>query len=94
MLWKKKRAGVPRCLNVFDVQQSSDIMFCDSTASLDRHNSLVFLLSTTTPVGALPLAAVVTSDEQEDTITQAMEMLKSILPQHAFFGKGPHKAHL
>ena len=66
-------------------------MFCDSTTSLDRHNLSVFLLSTTTPVGAVPLAAVVTYDEQEETITQAMELLKSILPQHAFFGKGPQQ---
>ena len=76
------------------VQRSSNIMFGNSTAALDRHNSSVFLFSTATPIGALPLAAVVTSNEQEESITQAMEMLKSILLQHAFFEKALKKSHL
>ena len=70
------------------VQQSSDIVFCDATSSLERYNTSLFLLSTTTPAGAVPLGAILTSDEKETTITKGMQMLKSILSENAFFGEG------
>ena len=73
------------------VQQSGDIVFCDATSSLDRYNTSLFLLSTTTPGGAVPLGAILTSDEKETTIAQGMQMLKSILPQNAFFGEGSER---
>ena len=73
------------------VQQSGDIVFCDATSSLDRYNTSLFLLSTTTPAGAVPLGAILTSDEKETTIEQGMKMLKSILPQNAFFGEGSER---
>ena len=73
------------------VQQSSDIVFCDATSSLDRYNTSLFLLSTTTPAGAVPLGAILTSDEKETTIAQGLQMLKSILPQNAFFGEGSER---
>ena len=73
------------------VQQSGDIVFCDATSSLDRYNTSLFLLSTTTPAGAVPLGAILTSDEKETTIEQGMKMLKSLLPQNAFFGEGSER---
>ena len=36
--------------------------------------------------GALPLAIFVTSDEKEQTLKDALEMLKTCLPDHAFYG--------
>ena len=71
--------------------QSSNIIFCDATSSFDRHNSAIFLISTVTPAGALPLGVVVTSDEQEETIINAFKMLQTILPAEAFFGQGPKR---
>ena len=43
------------------VQQSAETVFCDSTAGLDRYNNPLFLLSTSTPAGGVPLGCVVTS---------------------------------
>ena len=40
-------------------------------------------------MGALPLALFVTSDEFEVTLEKAINLLKTILPSHAFFGRGP-----
>jgi len=41
---------------------------------------------THSPVGALPLACFITGDETLDTLINALEMLKSILPSTAFYG--------
>ena len=41
------------------------------------------------PAGAVPLGVIVTSDEQEETITTGLKYLSSILPNNAFFGEGP-----
>jgi hypothetical protein len=73
-----------------EIQQASEVVFCDSTASLDRFNTSVFILSTTSTASGIPLAVILTSDEQEETIHKAFEMVKEVLPSDAFFGNGPH----
>ena len=45
--------------------------------------------STVTPGGVIPLGVIVTSDEQEETITEGLRSLISLLPINAFFGEGP-----
>ena len=71
------------------VQQSIDVVFVDATSSFDRQNISIFLLSTVTPGEAVPLGVFVTSDEQEETITEGLRSLSSNLPDNAFFGEGP-----
>lgn len=71
------------------VAQSAELIFCDSTSSLDRYNVSFFILSTAHPAGGLPLGIVITSDEKEDTVKDALQKLIEILPSHAFYGKGP-----
>ena len=41
------------------------------------------------PAGAVLLGVILTSDEQEETITNGIRCLVSILPDNAFFGEGP-----
>jgi len=67
------------------VIQSAELAFCDSTASLDRFNTSLFILSVAHPAGGLPLGIVLSSDEKEETITRGLEMLMEILPSHCFF---------
>ena len=71
------------------VTQSAELVFCDSTASLDNLNTAVFILSCGTSVGALPLAAVMTSSEDAVTLSAGLTALCHILPKCAFFGRGP-----
>ena len=73
------------------VRQAAEMIFCDSTSSLDRFNSSLFVLSTSYPAGGLPLAAMITSDEQESTIQQGLEMIKEVIPSDAFFGCGAER---
>ena len=71
------------------VCQAGEIVFCDATSSLDRFNTSLFILSTTHSCSGVPLAVVMTSDECEQTVTQAMETVKQVLPPDAFYGSGP-----
>ena len=71
-----------------NVQQAGEMVFCDATSSLDRYNTSVFILSTSTPTSGIPLGVIIASDEQQPTIEQGISMLLDVLPEKAFFGKG------
>lgn len=45
------------------VPQAAEMMYVDSSSSMDRYNLSVFLLSTSHSGGALPLGAMIVSDE-------------------------------
>lgn len=60
--------------------QSGELVHCDSTASLDRYNSPTFI------VVQLEGYVVVTSGEDEETISEAFTHLKNVLPNGAFYG--------
>ena len=70
------------------LRQSGELVYCDSTASLDNLNTAVFILSSSTSAGAVPLGAVMTSSEDADTLTAAFMALRDILPDQAFFARG------
>ena len=69
------------------IQQSAEIMHCDSTSCLEKYNCALFILSTSSPAGGLPLAVAITSDEKQDTMKRTMEMVKQILPKEEFHGR-------
>ena len=56
------------------------MVFVDSCGNPEEFDLQLFLFVTFTPAGGLPLAVILTSNESTDTITQAMEKLKSLLP--------------
>ena len=74
-----------------NIPQSAEILFCDSTSSLDRFNTSLFILSTCHPAGGIPLGIVLTSDEKEETITAALQLLLELLPPNAFYSAGVEK---
>ena len=71
------------------VLQSGEICYMDALASFEPLNMSITLLYTSCIVGALPLRLIVTSDEREIMLEKVLNLLKLILPQHAFFGHGP-----
>ena len=70
------------------VPQSGEIIMIDATSNLDRTDSKLFHLVCPTAVGALPLAEIITTREDGPTVLFALELLKSILPAGAFYGRG------
>eukprot|EP00057_Strongylocentrotus_purpuratus_P026365 XP_011680839.1 PREDICTED: uncharacterized protein LOC753067 [Strongylocentrotus purpuratus] len=67
---------------------SSKLVFIDSTGNVDRHGSRVFLLLTHSSSGGLPLGVIITSNEQERTIVEGLQLLQTICPAGAFGGNG------
>ena len=70
------------------------MIFCDSTSSLDRFNTSLFILSTSHPTGGMPLAVMITSDEQEETLVDGFRLLKEVLPPGAFYSRGVEQGPL
>ena len=70
------------------VRQVGELLFCDSTSSMDRFNTSVFIRVVYSVASAIPLRVLLTSDEREETIQTGLQMLKLILPAGAFYGKG------
>ena len=70
------------------VQQAQEMVFCDSTSSLDRFNTSLFVISTANAIGGLPLGVIITSDEEQETISQGLGLLKKLFPLIVFMGMG------
>ena len=62
----------------------SDLIFIDSTGSLEQFNLPVFIFSIATPYGALPVGISICNDETEKTLKQAFEPLKKIFSPKYF----------
>ena len=71
------------------VPQAAELCYMDASASFDPLNSSITLLYTSCAAGALPLGLFITSDELEITLEKSINLLKTILPSCAFFGRGP-----
>ena len=71
-----------------NLPQSGDICLVDATANLDRNDSKLFHLIVPSPIGGLPLGNLITTREDQKTITFGLNLLKSVLPDYAFYGRG------
>ena len=52
------------------VRQVSEMVFCDSTASLGRYNCPTFFMRTSCSAGGIPLGVVITSGESLPKLIQ------------------------
>ena len=75
------------------VLQAAEIVFCDASYIFigQVYSTALFILSTIHVCSGVPLAAVMVSDETEQTVTKAMDMVKQVLPADAFYGNGPYQ---
>ena len=69
------------------VQQAGELVFCDSTSTLDRFGNSMFVLSTSYAACSVPLGVVVVSDEKQGTIQCGLKKLQEVLPNRAFYGR-------
>ena len=70
------------------IPQCGNIVLIDATSNLDRNDSKLFHLVCPSPIGALPLAEIITTREDTETVMFGLETLKSVLPPDAFYGRG------
>ena len=68
------------------------MIFCDSTSCLEKYNCSLFIISTSSSAGGLPLGVAITSDEKQTTVKAALQSLLKVLPESAFYGNkhGPN----
>ena len=70
------------------IPQSSELILMDATSNLDRNDTKLFHLICPSVIGGLPVAEMLTTREDTDTIMFGLELLKSVLPAGAFYGRG------
>ncbi|KAJ8972951.1 hypothetical protein NQ317_000785 [Molorchus minor] len=70
-----------------NISFASEIVFMDSTGTVDHGGSKVFIISTQSECGGLPLGLIITSSECAQNIAVGLEMLKSMLGNTIFYGK-------
>ena len=70
------------------IPQSGELILIDATSNLDRNDTKLFHLICPSVVGGLPVAEILTTREDTDTIMFGLELLKSVLPGGAFYGRG------
>ena len=56
-----------------------------------KHANVLHETMTYLSIGGLPLGVIITSDEEQETIGQGLEIMKDILPANCFNGRGPTK---
>ncbi|KAL1246500.1 hypothetical protein QQF64_034634 [Cirrhinus molitorella] len=78
----------PLMKRTHSLSNSGEICFMDSSGNMDRENCRVFLLLIHACAGGLPLGIVITQSEDEKTIIEGLELLKSLLKNDAFGGRG------
>ena len=73
------------------VPQSGELVLIDATSNLDRNDTKLIHIVCPSPIGSLPLADIVVTREDTNTLKFAFELLKSVLPDGAFYGRGVDK---
>ena len=70
------------------IPQSGELILMDATSNLDRNDTKLFHLYCPSSIGGLPVAELITTREDGPTIAFALQVLKSVLPAGAFYGRG------
>ena len=60
----------------------------DASSSFEDYNNPLFVMSTSSAAGGLPLGIVVTSAESNDVIHNGMTALRELFPKSAFYRNG------
>ena len=71
------------------IPQSGELLMMDATSNVDRSDTKIFHIMCASSAGGLPLATLVTTREDADTLKFGLELLKTVLPPYAFYGRGP-----
>ena len=70
------------------IYQSKELVFVDASSSFEDYNNPLFVMSTSSAAGGLPLGIVITSAESTDVIHNGMKALQELLPESPFYGNG------
>ena len=77
-----------------NILAGGDMLIIDATANLERNDTKLFHLMCPSPVGGLPVGTLITTRADETTISEALELYKTLLPEKAFFEGGKAKVQV
>ena len=70
------------------VYQSKELVFVDASSSFEDFNNPLFVMSTSSAAGGLPLGIIITSAESANVIHKGMTTLTELFPESSFYGNG------
>ena len=70
------------------IPQAGDLVLIDATSNLDRNDTKLVHLVCPSVIGGLPVGEILTTREDTDTLRFGLELLKTVLPDGAFYGRG------
>ncbi|KAK4327495.1 hypothetical protein Pmani_002051 [Petrolisthes manimaculis] len=70
------------------LREAGEMVFVDATGCVDQLNTAVIPFLCAGPAGAVPLAVLFTSSQDEVTLTKGFAMVKDALGHSAFCGRG------
>lgn len=70
------------------IKHSGELVFMDSSGSMDRHNFRVFLMLTHSVAGGLPVGVLILPNEKETTLIKALQLYNTLLSTDSFNGRG------
>lgn len=65
--------------------EAVEVVFIDSSETVDHDGHRIFLLLTHNESGGVPLGVLITSSESRETVTKALQMLKTLIGDEAFY---------
>ena len=68
------------------IPQAAEMVFIDSTSSVDQFQSSVTFIMTASPIGAMPLGVIISDGQDEESYTQGFKMIKEITEGYGFYG--------
>lgn len=70
------------------LREASEVVFVDATESVDQLNTAIIPFICAGPACAVPLAVLFTSSQDQVTLTRGIGMIKEVLGECAFCGRG------
>ena len=70
------------------ITEAGDIMGIDSGRGYDRHNTVIWHLTTKSANVTVPLGLILTNSETAEVLTKALELYKEMLQEDCFGGRG------
>ena len=70
------------------IPQAGDLVLIDATSNLDRNDTKLVHLVCPSVIGGLPVGEILTTREDTDTLRFGLDLLKTVLPGDAFYGRG------
>merc|ERR1712240_989948 len=71
--------------------KSTELACIDSTGNVDSNNCRMFHIMADTPMGGLPVGAIITTSEETDVLVPAFNAWRSLLSPNAFNGSSSPK---